>query len=225
MRLAPALPAALIVALSAVVTAGGAQAAGASAPGMLTAPAPQGLDLADDAAVLDQKVFVFGGRFHSHWFWDSFWPVGVPYEDNYFLGAGYQKFLAHADYGVSYGVETGIGLRIGADGSSQTSAEIWGGGVARLDGWDIFDNWRIAPSLTLGLSFVSAPIGIEAERAESAPKSVGMLIYMAPEVAVHSLDNPNVEYFARVQHRSGGLGLIMSFDGSNAITGGVRFKF
>jgi hypothetical protein len=221
MRLLPlSLPATLATLL---LLAPGGAALAADAPASAAAAPLAGNVEAKTA--LDQNVFFFGGRFQSHWFWDSFWPFGVPYEDNYFLGAGYQKFLSHTDYGVSYGVEAGVGLRIGDDGTSETSGEIWGGGVARLDGWDVFDNWHVSPSLTLGLSFVSDPIGIEAERAKTAPKPVGMLVYMAPEVAVHTLDNPNVEYFARIQHRSGGLGLIMNFDGSNAITGGVRFKF
>ncbi len=224
MRFPIAWPFALISLVSSVAIAGQALAADAPGAGATSPAAPLSAPQWSQSA-LDENVFFFGGRFHSNWFWDSFWPVGVPYEGNYFLGAGYQKFLAHTDYGVSYGIETGLGLRVGADGTSQSSGEIWGGGVARLDGWTVLDNWHIAPSLTLGLSFVSAPIGIEAERAETAPKPVGMLVYMAPEVSLHALDTPNVEYFARIQHRSGGLGLIMNFDGSNAVTAGVRFKF
>lgn len=170
----------------------------------------------------ERNVFFFGGRFHSHWFWDTFWPFGVPYEDNYFLGAGAQQYLWSPTPDLDFGVEAGVGTRFGAE--SETSFEAWGGGVARY-GFDVFDKWRVSTSLTLGLSFVTAPIGIEAKRAKSAPKPVDMLVYMAPEIAVSPLDNPDFEVFYRIQHRSGGLGLIMSFDGSNAATAGVRFKF
>jgi hypothetical protein len=171
----------------------------------------------------DQNVFVFGGRFHSHWFWDTFIPTNVPYEDNYFLGVGYQKMLFRTDWWVTFGAEYGFGARFSAaDGNS---IEGWTGAVARLDGFDLFNSFHVTPSLTLGLSFVTGGVGVEKARAATAPKPIDMLVYMAPEVAVSPLDNPNLEFFYRIQHRSGGLGFIMSFDGSNAATAGVRLKF
>jgi opacity protein-like surface antigen len=173
---------------------------------------------------LDRNVFFFGGRFQSHWFWDTFEPFTLPYEDNYFIGAGYQEFFLRTDWSVTFGAEVGVGARISFT-DDPSSAEIWAGGVAKFDGFDIFDRFHVTPSLTLGFSHVTAPIGIEAERAKNAPKSPSVLIYMAPELAVNAIDQPDLEYFFRIQHRSGGLGAIMDFDGSNAATLGVRLKF
>lgn len=171
----------------------------------------------------DRNVFLFAGRFHKAWFWDTFDPITLSYEDNYFIGAGTQQFFLDTDLGVTFGVEAGVGARI--SGSEPGSFEAWLGGVARFGGWDLFDKFHLTPSLTLGLSHVTAPIGVEAVRGETAPKPTDFLVYMAPELAVNTLDNPNLDYFFRIQHRSGGLGLIMSFDGSNAATIGVRLKY
>ena len=175
-------------------------------------------------AVGDRNVFVFGGAFHSSWFWNSFVPVAVPYENDYFLGVGVQQMLYRTDWSITLGAELGVGARLAGDGG-QSSAEVWAAGVVRHDGFDLFNKFHVTPSWSLGLSFVTDPIGVEAERAKAAPKPVNMLIYMGPEIAVNPFDAPGTASFFRVQHRSGGLGLIMSFDGSNAATVGVRFKF
>lgn len=172
----------------------------------------------------DRNVFLFGGRFQSHWFWDTFEPFTLPYEDNYFVGAGVQQFFLHTDWSVSFGAEAGMGARISFT-DDPSSLEVWAGAVARFDGFDLFDRFHVTPSLTLGLSHVTAPIGVEAKRGRTAPKPTDLLVYMGPELAINSLDQPDLEYFFRIQHRSGGLGLIMNFDGSNAATMGVRLKF
>jgi hypothetical protein len=192
----------------------------AAAPAAAQDTAAPAVDTLGD---LDRNLFLFGGRFHQHWFWDTFIPTNLTYEDNFFIGGGVQQFPWRTGWGVNFGVEIGMGVRFGAN--EPTSLEGWSGLVTRFDGFELFDRFRVSPSVVLGLSFVTDTIGVESGRATGATKSPTMLVYMAPEIAVTALDNPGIEYFARIQHRSGGLGFIMDFDGSNAVTAGVRVSF
>ncbi len=180
-----------------------------------------------DAALSDatQNVFFFGGPFHSDSFYNSAFVWGLPYDGTFMLGAGYQNYFFRSDWSFQLGGEIGLAGRIDPTGGP-SSAELWGGLVFRHDGVVLFDTFRISPSLTVGVSLVTAPIGSEADRAASIGKEVPFLIYLGPELAVTMVDNPDVEGFFRVQHRSGGFGLIMEgMNGSNAVNLGVRFKY
>ncbi len=172
----------------------------------------------------DQNVFFFGGRFHSGSFYNSSFLWALDYDDSYILGAGYQNYFYRSDWSFQLGGEIGVSARIGLDGPS--SAELWAGLVFRHDGVVFFDTFRISPSLTVGYSLVTAPIGSEADRAAGLGVDVPFLVYLGPELAVTMVDNPDVEGFFRVQHRSGGFGLIMEgMNGSNAVTAGLRYKY
>ncbi|HTN63981.1 MAG TPA: hypothetical protein VL147_20900 [Devosia sp.] len=175
---------------------------------------------APDAARLDRNLFVFGGPFQHEWVWDTtmFWKDH--YEDNFFAGVGYQNFLYHTDFGLRAGVEIGLGLRSGP----QASGEAWLGAVARYDGLRLGD-LNLAPAVTAGLSLVTDTIGVEAERARNIGQSVPVLFYLGPEISISHADNPNAELMLRIQHRSGGYGIIAPIDGSNAATLGMRFAF
>ncbi|WP_172123300.1 MULTISPECIES: hypothetical protein [unclassified Devosia] len=165
------------------------------------------------------NVFIFGGRFQDEWVWETaaFWRPH--YEDNYFVGAGYQTFVADLPANFHFGLELGVGMRVG----QEASAEIWTGVVLKNDGVTIGDV-TISPAITGGISMVSDTIGVEKERAGWIDRNVPVLFYMGPEIAVSHADFPDLEMFARIHHRSGGYGVIAEIDGSNAATLGLRFK-
>ncbi len=169
----------------------------------------------------DEDVFFSVGRFQSGYFGASFNPVTANYEDNYFLGAGYQRFVETGDWGFRLGYELGVGLRIG----ESASAEVWGGVVGRMPGLRIADRFEIAPALTAGLSAATGLIGAEAERASRNNAEGTLLFYLGPELSLTDLQAPDREYFIRAQHRSGAWGTLAYLDGSNAVTVGMRFKY
>ncbi|MGJ8528686.1 hypothetical protein [Maritalea sp.] len=170
----------------------------------------------------EHSVFAFSGRFHSGYFGASF-TLPINFEDNYIVGVGYQRFLDTDPNGWNLGLELGLAGRLGAN----SSAEVWGGGVVRYDGWILGDTWRVSPSLTAGISVVSDTIGVEKTREAAAGQLADILFYLAPEISVSNVDNPQYEIFTRVQHRSGLWGLtgFTSIDGSNAIAAGFRYKY
>lgn len=169
----------------------------------------------------DRAVFFFGGRFHEDYFGGSFNFPNAPYEDNYVLGGGYQHFFQNWGE-FRLGAEGGLAMRFGE--GEPTSLEAWGGVVGRYDGF-VLGSLRIAPSITFGLSAVSGTIGVETERASWIDSNVPVLFYLGPEISFSTLENPNLEAFWRIQHRSGAWGTIAHIDGSNANTLGVRWKF
>ena len=173
-------------------------------------------------------VFFFGGRFENRWFPDAFVPAlsfFVPYwEDNYILGGGWQVLGKPGWGGFRVGAELGAAARLSFDGANPSSGEIWGGPVLRFPGWQVW-GWNVNLAVTGGLSAVTGPIGIEAGRAKSAGLSIPVLFYGGPELDVSPVGESNWEVFWRVQHRSGGYGIIAPIDGSNADTVGIRFKF
>lgn len=173
--------------------------------------------------ILDEALFIFGGRYHTGFYWDSFVP-GASFEGNFALAIGYQKFYQIAPNGWNFGLEVGFAARFGED---PATAELWAGGVGRYDGWVLGDSIRVSPSMTVGLSAVTDTMGVEKERAATQSKSANLLFYLGPEVSLSYVDNPGYEVFWRAQHRSGGWGLtgFPPIDAVNAVTGGVRFKF
>lgn len=185
--------------------------------------------LSTGAAIAEEKgtnsaAFLFGGRYHTDHMEDLLnlrGPFGVDYEDNYVLGAGYQQFFVDG-YGVKFGLEAGSAFRFGTD----ASVEGWAGVVGRYDGWVIGDKVRISPALTLGLSAISNPMGIEAEREADEGGNATLLFYIGPEINLSWADNPNTEVFFRVQHRSGAWGRMGDMgDGANASTVGMRWHW
>lgn len=168
---------------------------------------------------LDESVFVMGGPFTRANFGETFSLWDNEYEQNFVVGAGYQRFL-YTNGAFGLGVEAGFGLRAGED----TSAEVWAAGVARLTNFDI-GALNITPSVIFGLSATTGMVGVEAERVAELGREVPVLFYFTPEIAVSSDTNPNWEAFARIQHRSGGFGTIAKIDASNAPVVGFRYKF
>lgn len=172
----------------------------------------------------DRNVFFFGGRFHSGSFYNSLFVWSLPYDDAFFVGAGYQQFFYRSSWNFSLGAEIGVGGRIDVNGPA--SLEAWGGFVFRHDGVVLFDKFRLSPALTAGFSMATDTIASETARAAGVGYEGKLLAYLGPELAVTPLDNPNIEGFLRVQHRSGAFGYIIEgLNGSNAVNLGVRLKF
>lgn len=171
----------------------------------------------------DEAVFVFGGRYHTGFYWDSFAP-GADFEDNFALAVGYQKFYQIDPNGWNFGLEVGFAARFG---ENPATAEFWAGGVGRYDGWILGDAVRVSPSMTVGLSAVTDTMGVEKDREAGFSKPANLLFYLGPELDFSLVDHPEYEVFWRAHHRSGGWGLtgFPPIDAANAVMGGVRIRF
>lgn len=171
---------------------------------------------------IDQAVFAFGGRYVNAYIEHSLVPFAANYEDNFVLGGGYQNFLWQPLPDLHLGAEIGLAWR----GGTVSSGEVWAGAVARYDGLHLGENLRVSPAITVGLSAITNPIGVEAERAQRRNADPTLLFFMAPEVSVATLDNPDTELFVRLQHRSGAWGTLGGMaDGANAQVFGLRHRF
>jgi len=170
----------------------------------------------------DRNVFFFGGRFSDQYFEFSLNPFTVSYEDNHVLGAGYQQFFLGGANGPRLGLEAGTSLRFG----NQTSGELWGGLVGRYDGLFVTDAIRFSAAITVGLSVTTGTIGIERDREVEMGGDSSLLYYLGPELSLAPTDNPNLELFWRIHHRSGGWETLGDMrDGANATALGVRVSF
>lgn len=169
----------------------------------------------------DEAVFFFGGRFHQDWFGTSLKPWELTWDDAWIAGAGYQRtWLDWHD--VRIGGEVGVSGRFAPDGAS---AELWGGLFARYDGLVLLDTLRVSPAWTTGFSVSTGTQGWEGERMDAWGEFEPVLVYLGAELNFSLVDQPQWETFVRVHHRSGGYGFIADLDASNAITGGIRYKF
>ncbi|GLQ52993.1 hypothetical protein GCM10010862_02510 [Devosia nitrariae] len=171
---------------------------------------------------VDEAAFVFAGRFYSEHLEDQLNPLGpfgVDYEDNFLIGGGYQRFYLGPDW-LRFGWEAGATVGFGED----VRGEAWAGLVGRFDAISI-GQVHISASLTAGMSAITNTIGIETERVAPGANP-HLLFYVAPEIGLSLDSQPNLEAFMRVQHRSGGWGLIGSMgDGHNATSVGMRWRF
>lgn len=190
----------------------------AIAPAVLAAD-----DTPPSARELDRAVFGFAGALTAGDMAESANPFGVDYEDHPVLGLGYQ-FFPYSIGDVRLGLEAGLAGRFGG----KPSAEFWGGVVARYDGFVIADKVRITPAVTIGLSVVTRTHeGRERQQEEESENGdAGFLFYLGPEIAASFADNPNLEIFWRLHHRSGAGGTLGNMEGaSNANVIGIRYKF
>jgi hypothetical protein len=206
----------------------------------LSVPTDSQASSADDKLNdFDRDVFFFGGFFHEDYFTQSFTVWSTKWEPNIFVGGGYQQFFwrwgpmrlgGEAGFGGRFNVNGETTFLNGTESFPPASAELWGGLVARFDGFDL-GPVHLTPAMTAGLSAVTGLIGSEAVRASTHPfDRLGtggkLLFYLGPELSFSMPQyNPDVEVFVRLQHRSGGFGTLMDLDGSNADAIGVRWKF
>lgn len=171
---------------------------------------------------LDSNVFVFGGVYSSESVGETFNFLGTDYQDAYLLGGGYQHFFFGEENGFRAGLEGGVALRKGSD----VSGEAWAGVVLRADNFVENELVKVSASVTGGLSLITNPLDVEVAREIARDGDSTFLFYMAPELSVSTKDNPNMEVFWRLQHRSGGWNTLGHMgEGANANTIGMRWKF
>jgi hypothetical protein len=176
----------------------------------------------DPTPTANSNVFVFGGIYSSESIGETLNFIGTDYQDAYVLGGGYQHFFLGAENGFQAGLETGVALRKGPD----VSGEAWAGIVLRSDGFYQNEHFKLSASVTGGLSLITNPLDVEVAREISRNGDATFLFYMAPEVSISAADNPNMEAFWRLQHRSGGWNTLGNMgEGANANTIGLRWKF
>jgi hypothetical protein len=176
----------------------------------------------DQVSSADDNVFYFGGFYSSESVGETFNFLGTDYQDAYILGGGYQHFFLGEENGFQAGLEGGVALRKGPG----ISGEAWAGIVLRSDGFIKNDQFKLSASVTGGLSLITNPLDVEVAREISRDGDSTFLFYMAPELSISTADNPNMEAFWRVQHRSGGWNTLGNMgEGANANTVGLRWKF
>jgi hypothetical protein len=185
-------------------------------------PVAQALEDSDMQAPRDRAVFGFGGLLTREDMQRSANPLTVDYEKRAVIGAGYQHFFAgHGDFKLGW--EAGFAARTG----TSFSAELWGGGVARYDGFKIADRVIVSPAFTAGLSAVSRTHpGREKQLERRYDGNAAVLFYLGPEINVSLADQSDREVFWRLHHRSGGGHTLGNMKGAaNANVVGFRYKF
>jgi hypothetical protein len=170
------------------------------------------------------SVLIFGGQYTTEAMGQSLIPFSVNHENNYMVGGAYERdfFVPTWSYGWLLGGEIGIADRFGLG----EGGELWGGLNIRNTGVVFFDFVRIAPGITVGLSGITKPVGIELQREIIDHGNAYFLGYLGPELAFSFQEFPNIELVYRLQHRSGADGFFgHMLEGANANTFGVRYRF
>jgi hypothetical protein len=169
------------------------------------------------------SVFVFGGQYTTGSMGDSLDPFKVHHESDYIIAGAYAHDFFYLPLGFIIGVEGGAGFRFG----NGESGEFWGGPDFRFSGIVFFDTVRVSPGITVGFSAITAPMGIEAERAsQCCNKNPYFLGYLGPELAFAVQKIPNLELVFLLQHRSGAKGTFGGMgEGANADCLGIRYRF
>jgi hypothetical protein len=188
-----------------------AAAADADPPGVFQAPVQQP----------KKSVFVFGGQFTTQGLVASLSPFAA-HESNYIVGGSYQRDLQPLGNGWIFGGEIGLANRFGMG----ASGEVWAGLTFRNVGVVLLNTVRVAPGMTVGLSAITNPVGIEAQRERDRGGNARLLGYLGPELAIAFQQMPNLELVYRLHHRSGAGGTFGSMrEGANANVFGIRYRF
>jgi hypothetical protein len=194
-----------------------------------------------DSVNSSDALVVFGGRMSTTSLGSTFvFNVGQritgPAYDNYIAGLAYDHdFWRFRDLLV-VGAEVGVANRFGhyvvccdilvVSPDIVQSWEAWGGLRLRYQGIVLFNELRVAPAATLGLSATTNSIGRERDREITQGGNARLLFYFGPEVALSLRGHERIELVVAVHHRSGGerwLGHLE--EGYNANTLGLRFRF
>ena len=196
-------------------------AALAQAPMPTKAP-PRAASFPQSATSPTQSVFVFGGQYTTAGLASSAIPFRAPYENNTIAAIAYAVDIHRFGNGVMYGAEVGLGRRFG----TVDSIEVWGGATFRLAPVVLFDSLQIGAGITVGVSAVSQPMGIEVTRETRRHGDARFLGYLGPELTLASPKNSNIELVYRLHHRSGANGTFGGMgEGANANVLGVRYRF
>jgi hypothetical protein len=165
-------------------------------------------------------VLLFVGQFTTVDVYKSLLPT-APHESNYIAGGAYERDFFQK-WGFALGTEIGVAERFGMG----KSFEAWAGLNVRYTAFVFLNSVRIIPGLTFGLSAITKPVGIEAEREAAAQGDARLLGYLGPELAISFVNFPNLEFVYRLQHRSGANGTLGKLsDTANANVFGLRFRF
>jgi hypothetical protein len=165
-------------------------------------------------------VLLFVGQFTTVDVYRSLLPT-APHESNYIAGGAYERDFFQK-WGFALGTEIGAAERFGMG----KSVEVWGGLNVRYTAFVFLNSVRIIPGITFGLSAITRPVGIEAEREAAVQGDARLLGYLGPELAVSFVNFPNLEFVYRLQHRSGANGTLGKLsDTANANVFGLRFRF
>ena len=193
----------LAVAFAAGLSSGsGAQSLGA-------APAPA------------NSVLLFAGKLSRGNMGETarFWEVD--YERNHIVGGAYARDLLPLVADFFLGAEVGLAERFGR----RDSLEGWAGPQLRHRGFEL-GPLIVRAAITAGISVVQRPIGTEIERELERDGSARTLFYLGPELAISTVQWPNVEFVYRLHHRSGALGTLGDMhEGHNANVLGARVRF
>lgn len=168
----------------------------------------------------NESIAVFGGQFTTGNMGESWVWLGPNYEKNYVVAASYSRHFSDLWFGWLLDGEIGVAGRFG-DGSS---AEGWLGPRLRHRGISVGDVFTLSASITIGLSVVSNPIGIERPRQLLDGGNTILLAYLGPEASLFFHSLPHLEFFYRLHHRSGAFGKLgKMWEGANANVIGVRY--
>ena len=176
--------------------------------------------IAQEIRFRQDSIFIFGGIFTKNPIGKSLLPLVPRYEDNFILGAAFQRKVY--DLGpLVLGWEVGGAGRFGESGSG----EVWGSGWFRFVAFSN-GNIVITPGMGIGLSAVTNTIGIERQREIAANGNATLLGHLSPEIAVSFRNMPNMSLVYRIHHRSGLFGHLFKMnEGHNAQVIGIRWSF
>jgi hypothetical protein len=158
--------------------------------------------------------------------------------DNFIAGGAYQRDVFRYGGAVIAG-EIGIADRFGhyqdcCIPSSPTvyvshdinSGEIWAGPAFRYESIVFFNQLRVIPGVTGGLSAVTNSIGTELDREQSRNGNASVLFYLGLEVAFSFVEFPALEFVVQEHHRSGAQNTLGHMaEGYNANVFGLRYRF
>lgn len=166
-------------------------------------------------------ILVFGGPYSKNDIWDTMDILGADYESNRFLGLAWNHDIFTLGKWAVTRWELGLGSRF----ANPWSVEIWGGWAVRLQGLPL-GPILVKPSVSFGLSYVTATMGTERVRMQDENAHANLLFYLGPEMSLALKRYPRWEIAYRLHHRSGGGGTLgRMYEGHNANTIGVRYQF
>jgi hypothetical protein len=166
------------------------------------------------------SILLFGGKLTTHDMGGSINPVSTGYDHNAIIGAAYDRDIFYPGWGFIVSGQIGLADRFG-DGNS---VEMWGGARVRRS-FALGGLW-ITPALTVGLSAVNRPIGIEIQREAAHNGNAHLLFYFSPEIAFTLASYPNIDLVYQLHHRSGLFETLGKMEeGTNANVLGFRFHY
>jgi len=125
-------------------------------------------------------------------------------------------------------IEVGVGKRFG----DLTSFETWGALYFR---WQYFpwNKWvRTSIAVSTGLNYAPTPDEIEKLRVNNGGRGSRLLHFLSPEITIGFPSNPDIDYFLRYHHRSGGKNYVVgnskifndAAGGAQYLVAGIRYR-